>query len=76
MANSKLKVVAVNGAATGRACRTAHKVAKASVFSKKELAAISGQVKALKLQLLKNTEGTQPPCINVTLDSHGSTAII
>jgi hypothetical protein len=74
MANGKLKIEAMKiGAATGSARRTAHKVARASVFSKKELAAISGQVKALKLQLLKNTEGHQPPCVNVTLGSHGRT---
>ena len=62
MANSKLMVVAVKtGASTGRACRTPHKVAEASVFSKKGLEAISGQVKALKLQLLNNTEGLNRP---------------
>ena len=56
--NSKLKHMAVTiGAAMGRADRAAHKVVKAGVVAKKELVAISKQVKALKRQLLKNTEG-------------------
>jgi ribonuclease HII len=44
------------GAAMGRADRTAHKVAKASVVAKQELAAISKQVEALKKQLRKTTK--------------------
>jgi polyhydroxyalkanoate synthesis regulator phasin len=44
------------GAAMGRADRTAHKVAKAGVVAKKELAAISKQVEALKKQLQKTTK--------------------
>lgn len=44
------------GAAMGRADRTAHKVAKAGVVAKKELAAISKQVEALKKQLRKTTK--------------------
>lgn len=44
------------GAAMGRADRTAHKVAKAGVMAKKELAAISKQVDALKKQLQKTTK--------------------
>jgi hypothetical protein len=64
MANGKLKMLAVRiGAATGRARRTAHKGAEAGVFSKKGLAAISGEVKALKLQLRKNTEGLDRPVL-------------
>ena len=44
------------GSAIGRADRTAHKVAKAGVMAKKELAAISDQVDALKKQLQKTTK--------------------
>jgi seryl-tRNA synthetase len=44
------------GAAMGRADRTAHKVARAGVMAKKELAAISKQVDALKKQLQKTTK--------------------
>jgi hypothetical protein len=44
------------GAAMGRADRTAHKVAKAGVVAKQELAAISKQVEALKKQLQKTTK--------------------
>jgi hypothetical protein len=44
------------GAVVGRADRTAHKVAKAGVVAKKELAAISKQVEALKRQLQKTTK--------------------
>jgi hypothetical protein len=40
----------------GKADRTAHKVAKAGVVAKKELAAISKQVEALKQQLQKATK--------------------
>jgi hypothetical protein len=55
--NSKLRQVAVSiGAAVGKADRTAHKVAKAGVVAKKELAAISKQVDALKKQLQKTTQ--------------------
>jgi polyhydroxyalkanoate synthesis regulator phasin len=55
--NSKLRQVAVSiGAAVGKADRTAHKVAKAGVVAKKELAAISKQVDALKRQLQKTTQ--------------------
>lgn len=43
------------GAAVGRADRTAHKMAKAGVVAKQELAAISKQVEALKKQLAKTT---------------------
>ena len=44
------------GTVVGRADRTAHKVAKAGVVAKKELAAISKQVEALKKQLQKTTK--------------------
>jgi hypothetical protein len=44
------------GAVMGRADRTAHKVAKAGVVAKKELAAISKQVAAVKKQLQKTTK--------------------
>lgn len=44
------------GAVMGRADRTAHKVAKAGVVAKQELAAISKQVEALKKQLQKTTK--------------------
>jgi hypothetical protein len=44
------------GTAVGRADRTAHKVAKAGVVAKKELAAISKQVELLKKQLQKTTK--------------------
>jgi polyhydroxyalkanoate synthesis regulator phasin len=44
------------GAAMGRADRKAHQVAKAGVMAKKELAAISGQVDALKKQLEKTAK--------------------
>jgi hypothetical protein len=55
--SSKLTQAAVKiGAAMGRADRTAHKVAKAGVVAKKELAAISKQVEALKKQLQKTTK--------------------
>jgi polyhydroxyalkanoate synthesis regulator phasin len=54
---SRLTKAAENiGAAMGRADRTAHKVAKAGVVAKKELAAISSQVEALKKQLQKTTK--------------------
>jgi hypothetical protein len=55
--DSKLTQAAVKiGAVMGRADRTAHKVAKAGVVAKKELAAISKQVEALKQQLQKTTK--------------------
>jgi hypothetical protein len=55
--NSKLNQAAVRiGAAMGKADRTAHKVAKAGVVARKELAAISKQVEALKQQLQKATK--------------------
>jgi hypothetical protein len=44
------------GTVVGRADRTAHKVAKAGVVAKKELAAITKQVEALKKQLQKTTK--------------------
>jgi hypothetical protein len=44
------------GTVMGRADRTAHKVAKAGVVAKKELAAISKQVEVLKKQLQKTTK--------------------
>jgi hypothetical protein len=44
------------GTVVGRADRTAHKVAKAGVLAKKELAAITKQVEALKNQLQKTTK--------------------
>lgn len=54
---NKLTQAAVTiGAAMGRADRTAHKVAKAGGVAKKELAAISKQVDALKRQLQKTTK--------------------
>jgi len=40
----------------GKAYRTAHKVAKAGVVAKKELAAISKQVAALQKQLQKTAK--------------------
>ena len=53
---SKLTQAAIRiGAVMGKADRTAHKVAKAGVLAKKELAAISRQVEALKKQLQKTT---------------------
>ena len=44
------------GTATGKANRTAHKVAKDGVMAKKELEDISKQVEALKKQLQKTTK--------------------
>jgi len=56
--NSKLKLVLVKtGTAMEKADRAAHKVAKAGVVARKKLEAISRHVKALKQQLLENTEG-------------------
>jgi polyhydroxyalkanoate synthesis regulator phasin len=54
---SRLTRAAVRiGAVMGKADRTAHKVAKAGVVAKKELAAITKQVEALKKQLQKTTK--------------------
>jgi hypothetical protein len=54
---SRLTRVAVGiGTALGRADRQAHKVAKAGVLAKGELAAISKQVDALKRQLQKTAK--------------------
>ncbi|HKS68715.1 MAG TPA: hypothetical protein VJR26_15850 [Candidatus Acidoferrales bacterium] len=54
---TKLTKAAVTiGAAMGKADRTAHKVAKAGVVAKKELAEISKQVDALRKQLHKTTK--------------------
>jgi hypothetical protein len=54
---SKLTQVAETiGAAMGKADRTAHKVAKAGVVAKKEIAAISKQVAALQKQLQKTAK--------------------
>lgn len=54
---TKLTKAAVTiGAAMGKADRTAHKVAKAGVVAKKELAEISKQVDALRKQLQKTTK--------------------
>jgi hypothetical protein len=54
---SKLTQAAVKiGSVMGKADRTAHKVAKAGVLAKKELAAIGKQVEALKRQLQKTTK--------------------
>jgi hypothetical protein len=47
------------GSVVGKADRTAHKVAKAGVVAKKELAAITKQVEALKKQLQKTTKRLQ-----------------
>ena len=44
------------GSAIGRADRKAHQVAKAGVMAKKELAAITDQVDALKKQLEKTAK--------------------
>jgi hypothetical protein len=44
------------GAAVGRADRTAHKLAKAGVVAKKELAAISKEVESLKRRLQKSAK--------------------
>ena len=58
MEDSKFKYTAVKiGDAVARLNRTALNVARVGVGSKKELAAISQEIKALKQQLQKNTEG-------------------
>ncbi|MGC2331821.1 MAG: hypothetical protein WA581_10230 [Candidatus Acidiferrales bacterium] len=57
---SRLTEAAVKiGSVVGKADRTAHKVVKAGVVAKKELAAISKQVEALKKQLQKTTKKLQ-----------------
>jgi hypothetical protein len=57
---SRLTRAAVSiGSAIGTADRTAHKVVKAGGIAKKELAAISKQVDALKKQLAKTTSRLQ-----------------
>jgi hypothetical protein len=58
--DSKLTQAAVRiGSVMGKADRTAHKVANAGIVAKKELAAISKQVEALKRQLQKTTKRLQ-----------------
>ena len=60
MAKNRLtKAAETIGTAVGKANRTAHKVAKAGVVAKNELAAISKQVEALKKQLQKTTKRLQ-----------------
>jgi hypothetical protein len=60
MAKSRLKKVATAiGAAVGSADRKAHQVVKAGSVAKKELAAISKQIDALKRQLLKTSKRMQ-----------------
>jgi hypothetical protein len=55
--NDRLTKTAMTiGAAMGKADRTAHKVARAGVLAKRELADISKQIDALKRQLLKTTK--------------------
>lgn len=55
--NNRLTGAAVKiGSVIGKADRAAHKVAKAGVVAKQELATISKQVEALKKQLGKTTE--------------------
>jgi seryl-tRNA synthetase len=57
MAKSRLKKVATAiGSAMGQADRKAHQVVKAGAVAKKELAAISKQIDALKRQLQKTTK--------------------
>jgi hypothetical protein len=53
---SKLKNAAVTiGAAAGKADRTAHRVAEASVIARNELTALMKQVESLKKQLEKSS---------------------
>jgi len=60
MAKSRLKKVATAiGAAVGSADRKAHQVVKAGGVAKKELAAISKQIDALKKQLMKTSKRMQ-----------------
>jgi predicted nucleic acid-binding Zn-ribbon protein len=55
--NSRLNRAAAKiGSAVGKADRTAHKIAKAGVVAKAELAAIAKQVDALKKQLQQTTK--------------------
>jgi hypothetical protein len=56
LSGDKLRNVPGNPKYSGGADRKAHQVAKAGVMAKKELAAISGQVEALKKQLQKTTK--------------------
>jgi len=57
MAKSNLKRVAsVIGSAVGTADKKAHQLVKAGSVAKKELAAISKQIDALKRQLQKTTK--------------------
>jgi hypothetical protein len=57
---SKLtKVGEAIGSAIGRADRTAHKVAKAGILAKKELADLSKEVDSLKKRLTKATKRLQ-----------------
>jgi hypothetical protein len=57
---SKLTQVAVKiGTAMGKADRTAHRVAKAGVAAKEELAEIAEQIDSLKKQLLKTKKRLQ-----------------
>jgi predicted nucleic acid-binding Zn-ribbon protein len=54
---NRLTRVAVSiGAAMGKADRKAHRIARAGVLAKKELADIGKQVDALKRQLQKTTK--------------------
>lgn len=60
MAKSKLtKTAETIGTALGRADRTAHQVAKASVVAKEELEALTKEIDALKKRLLKTTKRLQ-----------------
>jgi seryl-tRNA synthetase len=57
MAKSRLKTIAASiGSAVGTADRRAHKMVKAGSVAKKELAAISKQIDALKKQLQTTTK--------------------
>jgi ribosome-associated translation inhibitor RaiA len=54
--NQLKKVAAKIGGALGKADRKAHQVVRAGAVAKKELAAISKQVEALKRQLVKTSK--------------------
>lgn len=57
MAKSRLKKIATSiGSAVGSADRKAHQVVAAGAVAKKELAAISKQIEALKRQLQKTSK--------------------
>jgi seryl-tRNA synthetase len=57
MAKSRLKKIAASiGSAVGTADRRAHKMVQAGSVAKKELAAISKQIDALKKQLQTTTK--------------------